>query len=241
MTVLTYEPIFQSHLLRPIHNGAMFNNASHSYWPFIVLFFLLTLVVILKVTAPVKTLRVLTAAYSLQVSRQIEREDYSPFKRVSVILSAIFVLSLGFLFLKLNQLYGSMLPQKDSLFQFFFFVTVIIAVYTVKFMVINVVSYLSGARTLFGEYVLNTLIINQAVGLVILPAITVCELSDINPVLIVVPCLLLLIVSWLFRLYRGFTFAMAEQGLGILQLFVYLCALEILPLLVMVKFLIINF
>lgn len=236
-----YEPVFRGHLLKPLHQEALFNNAQQSYWPTLILFFMLALLVILRVTAPVKTLRVLTAAYSLQVAKQIEREDYSPFKRVSVILSVVFVLSLGFLFLKTNQLYGSVLQGKTTFFQYSFFVMVIVLVYTMKLISINLMSFLTGARSLFKEYILNTLIINQSVGFVLFPVMVICELSDINTALIVMPCLLLLGVSWILRLYRGFTFAIGEEGVGILQLFVYLCALEILPLLVMIKFLIVNF
>ncbi|MBK7666409.1 MAG: hypothetical protein IPJ32_03110 [Sphingobacteriaceae bacterium] len=58
------------------------------------------MLVLLKATSPQKTFRVLNAAYSLQVAHQIEREDYGPLKRVSIVLSVVFVLITAFLFLQ---------------------------------------------------------------------------------------------------------------------------------------------
>jgi hypothetical protein len=240
-TTYSYEPLFKDHLLKPLHQGALFNNAPEHYWPAVVLFIVLCIVVILKVTAPVKTLRILNAAYSLQVAKQVEREDYSPFKRVSVLLSVIFVLTTAFLFFKLNLLYGSVLQDNTSLFQYLFFVMVVILVYTVKFIIINLMSFITGTTQVFNEYINNTLIINQSIGLLLFPLIILAELSPLNPVWLVFPSVLFLVFGYILRLYRGFLFAGLEEGVGILQLFVYLCALEILPLLVLIKFLIVKF
>ncbi len=239
--LLDYDPIFKDHLLKPTHSGAIFNNATESYWPPVILFIVLCIAVILKVTAPVKTLRILNAAYNLQIARQVEREDYSAFKRVSVLMSLIFVLTTAFLFYKLNQLYGSILFNNGSLFQYLFFVLVVITIYAVKFICINIVSFLTETGNLFTEYINNTLIVNQAIGLLLFPVMVLAELSPLDPVWLVFPSVLFLMLGYLLRLYRGFVFAGMEEGIGILQLFVYLCALEILPLLVTIKFVVLNF
>jgi hypothetical protein len=237
----SYEPIFKDHLLRPIHNGAIFNNAEHLYWPSIVLFIVLTLLVILKVISPQRTFRVLNAAYSLQVARQIEREDYGPLKRTSIVLSIVFVMITAFLFYKLNLIFGHVLGSNSSFFQYMFFVMVIVFAYSVKLLTAKLIGFITQTHNLFTEYINNTLIINQSVGVVLLPVMIIVELAPVNPVWIVFPATLFLILGYLLRLYRGFLFAGVEAGVGALQLFVYLCALEILPLLVLVKFLVVNF
>lgn len=238
---LTYEPLFKDHLLKPIHNTAVFNNAEILYWPSVVLFIVLCLLVLLKATSPQKTFRVLNAAYSLQVARQIEREDYGPLKRVSLVLSAVFVLITAFLLYKLNLLFGSILINNGSLFQYLFFVMVIILVYSVKLIGTNIIGHITQTTGIINEYINNTLIINQSVGVILLPVMIIVELSPVNPVWIVFPATLFLVLGYILRLYRGFLFAGIEHGVGLLQLFVYLCALEILPLLVLIKFLVVNF
>ncbi len=241
ITQLNYEPLFKDHLLKPIHDTAIFNNAEILYWPSVVLFIVLCLLVLLKATSPQKTFRVLNAAYSLQVARQIEREDYGPLKRVSIVLSAVFVLITAFLFYKLNLLFGSILSNNGSLFQYLFFVLVIILVYSVKILAANIIAFVTQTTSIFNEYINNTLIINQSIGVILLPVMIIVELSPVNPVWIVLPATLFLVLGYILRLYRGFLFSGIEQGVGLLQLFVYLCALEILPLMVLIKFLVVNF
>lgn len=238
---LYYEPLFKDHLLKPVHNTAIFNNAQILYWPTFILFIVLCLLVLLKASSPQKTFRVLNAAYSLQVARQIEREDYGPLKRVSIVLSIVFVLITAFLFYKVNLLFGSILHSKSGLFQYLFFVMVIVIAYSVKILFANLIGYVTQTSAIFSEYINNTLIINQSVGVILLPVMIIIELSPVNPVWIVFPATLFLVLGYILRLYRGFLFAGVEQGVGMLQLFVYLCALEILPLMVLIKFLVVNF
>lgn len=241
ITGLDYEPVFKNHLLKPIHDTAIFNNSQQLYWPSVVLFVVLCLLVLLKATSPQKTFRVLNAAYSLQVARQIEREDYGPLKRVSIVLSVVFVLITAFLFYKLNLIFGSVLSKNGGLFQYLFFVLIIVLVYSVKLIVAGIIGYVTQTSLVFNEYINNTLIINQSIGVILFPVMVIVELSHINPVWVVLPAALFLVLGYLLRLYRGFLFAGIEQGMGLLQLFVYLCALEILPLLVLIKFLVVNF
>jgi hypothetical protein len=238
---VNYEHLFKEHLLKPSHRGAVFNSSENHYWPSIVLFVAITLLVLLKVTSPVRTYRVLNAAYSLQVARQVEREDYSPFKRVPLILTFIFILTAAFLFYKLNAQFGSILLSKEGIVQYLFFVLAVALAVFIKFVVNSFISLITGASHLFKEYINNTFIINQAMGVVLLPVIIIAELSPLNPGWLILPALLFLCFGYVLRLYRGFVFAALEEGVGFLQLFVYLCALEILPLLVLVKFLVVNF
>lgn len=236
-----YEPLFHDHLLKPIHDTAIFNTVEHLYWPSFVLFLSLCLLVLLKATSPQKTFRVLNAAYSLQVAKQIEREDYGPLKRVSIVLSIVFVLMAAFLFYKLNFLFGHILDKNGSLFKYLFFVLVVVLTYSVKLIMAHVVGFVTQTTNIFSEYINNTLIINQSIGVILLPVMVIVEVSPVNPVWFVFPAVLFLVLGYVLRLYRGFLFAGIERGVGLLQLFVYLCALEILPLLVLIKFLVVNF
>jgi hypothetical protein len=46
---------------------------------------------------------------------------------------------------------------------------------------------------------------------------------------------------FVLRLFRGFLISVSEQNVGIIYIFLYLCGLEILPLLILIKFLMTNF
>lgn len=190
---------------------------------------------------PAKTFRVINAAYSLQVARQIQRESYGTFKLLSVLLNIIFVLVTAFLLYKLNAIFGGIFKQYVSFVQYLFFIFLVLLVYTVKFIVLFLIGFITENGNLVQEYILNSFIINQSVGIVLLPVMILAELTSLNPVWLVFPSLLFIVLGYSWRLYRGLLFSGVNRGIGILQLFVYLCTLEILPLLVLIKFLVVNF
>lgn len=241
LTEQTYDVLFKNHLLKPVHDGAIFNPSQELYWPSIILFIAVCLLILLKATQPSRTFRVLNAAYSLQVARQVERENYGPFKLLSVVLNLVFIIVTAFLLYKLNRLFGGLLMEKSSWFQYSFFVMLIVVIYTIKFSLLLLIGYVTRTATIMDEYIVHSFIINQSVAIVLLPVMIIAELSPINPVWLVFPSVLFIGLGYVLRLYRGFLFSGVENGIGILQLFVYLCALEILPLMVLIKFLVVNF
>lgn len=239
--IANYEPIFKNHLLKPVNEHAIFNPAVHLLWPSIILFVAGGILIFLKVTQPLRTFRVINAAYSMQVARQIERENYGPFKQLSVLLNIVFVLVTAFLLYKLNSIFGNILKDNSSFIQYAFFVILVLLVYTAKFIVLSFIGFVTDTTALVQEYMLNSFIINQSIGVVLLPVMIIAELTSINSVWLVFPSLLFIVLGYVWRLYRGFLFSGVNNGIGFLQLFVYLCALEILPLLVLIKFLVVNF
>lgn len=236
-----YEHIFNSHLLQPLHQTAIFNNARPALWPALVFFLMLILIVVLKITAPGKTIRIINGSYNLQVARQLQREDYGLFKQESVLLNILYILSSAFILFKLNQLYGSILKNNSNFLQYLFFTFLITTSYTLKFIGIKLSSHLTRYRALFNDYKISVLIINQVLGLLLFPIILLAELSPLSQIWLIIPGALLLIIAYVLRLYRGVLFSVVDYGVGIIQLFLYLCTLEILPLLVLIKFLIVNF
>jgi hypothetical protein len=88
-------------------------------------------------------------------------------------------------------------------------------------------------RETTGNYLLNLLIFALLSGPVLLVALVL--IIYLKSILILKISLVLFIVLMVFRLMRGFFIGMALRKFSYLFLFVYLCSLEILPLLVLVK------
>jgi hypothetical protein len=82
-------------------------------------------------------------------------------------------------------------------------------------------------------YQLNTLIFNQITGIAIFPFALMAFYWENTTFLIIG----VVIVSLLFgyRLFRGILTGLANKNYNLLYLFLYLCTLEILPLLLLVK------
>jgi hypothetical protein len=73
------------------------------------------------------------------------------------------------------------------------------------------------------------------------PCMVLAELSRFNPLVFLSAASVILLAMHVFKWYRGLVFALIENRVGLLQIFTYFCSLEILPVLVLVKFIIEKF
>lgn len=236
-----YEHIFSGHSLKPIHEFAVFNNSSPLVWPSVIIIFCFGLFVFLRVTSFPKIINTFQSSYSMQAIRQLEREEFNPFNPTSFLLSLLFILMFSFFLYKVNCEYGIVFEHKGSLFQYFAFVLCLCAFLPIKFGIKKIIGFVSETPTLTTELFYNNLVINQSLGLILLPIMTVVEFSKISAIYVLIATTIIIAASMLIKLYRGLIFSLFENHVGLLQVFIYLCALEILPFLVFIKFIVINF
>ncbi len=235
--------LFAGHELKPLplHNGPVINNAPRYYWPGVVLLFIFCLLVSIKITDPKKIYRIILSSFSLQVAKQLYREDYRLSKRVSVFLSIGFVLTLAFLVHIVNNYFGLMLRGVNPLKQYLFFVAVVVSMYLVKLLTNYFLSFVFKTEELFREYVFNVFVFCQTAGIVLFPFVICLQYAKCPPEWLLYPGMVIYAGFYILRMLRGFVISMIEQNIGILYIFLYLCALEILPFLVLIKFLLVNF
>ena len=110
-----------------------------------------------------------------------------------------------------------------------------IAVLAVKVALVQLLGMVFKTRETTYNYLLNMLIfalLSAPVMMVVLVFILYLKL----PVLLYI-CLVIFILLFIFRFVRGFFIGIALTKFSYLFLFVYLCSLEILPLLVIAKIL----
>lgn len=233
--------LFTGHLLQPTHKDPIFRSGTVYYWPVFVMFLVLALYVTVKISDFKKLIKVLVSPFSMQVSKQLFREDYKINKRVSAVLSLCFILVISYLMFIINRYFDLILNESSQIKQYLFFVVVIGLMYSVKFLVTYLLAQLTTTRELGREYTFNVFVSCQTVALIVFPLIICLQFSRYSTELFLYPAIVLCVLFYLLRLLRGFVISVLEHGIGILYIFLYLCALEILPVLVLVKFLIVNF
>lgn len=236
-----YEHIFTGHNLKPIHAFAVFNNSSPLVWPSVIIIFCFGLFVFLRVTSFPRIINTLQSSYSENAIRLIEREGFNPFNPTSFSLSLLFVLMFAFFLYKVNCQFGIVFKYKASLFQYFAFVICLCIFLPIKFIFKKIIGFISETTTLTTELFYINLIINQSLGLILLPIMAVIEFSKISSIYVLIASMIIIAASILIKLYRSLILSLFENHIGLLQVFIYLCALEILPFLVFIKFIIINF
>ncbi|MBK6521255.1 MAG: DUF4271 domain-containing protein [Sphingobacteriaceae bacterium] len=204
---------------------------------------MLAFFVFLRITTFPKVVSVLRSSISMQSVKQLEREEFNPFNPTSFALSLLFVLMLSFFLYKANNEFQQLqiLNQKSDLIQFAFFILCVCIFLPIKFGIRKVVGHISNEPALTNEIFYNNLVINQSLGILLLPIMIIIEFSHLNPVYLLVSTGIIITTSLFIKLYRGVVFSLFENRIGLLQVFIYLCALEILPFLVFLKFIMTNF
>jgi hypothetical protein len=233
--------VFAGHSLVPIHKDPIFRSGTIYYWPVSIMFLILILYVSIRIFDPKKLLKVFASPFSLQTSKQLLREDYKINKRVSVFLSFAFILVISYLVYITNRYFGLILQDINPIKQYLFFIITISLMYIVKFSINYLLSQLTLTKDLGKEYIFNVSVFCQTAGVVLFPFIICIQFSRYSTELFLYPAIIICIVMYLLRLFRGFVISVIEQNIGIFYIFLYLCALEILPIFVLIKFLLVNF
>ena len=233
--------VFNGHSLKTIHSSPIFNASSPLYWPGILLFIIFSIYVLIKISEPKKILKIFASVFSLQEAKQLLREEFKLTKRISILLAITYILVIGFLVQLINQYFGLILKEYSSIKQFLFFTSVLSLMYFVKFLVNYVLAFISSNVELGKEYIFNIFIFSQTMGVILFPFIVCIEYIKYPPEWFLYPALIICGGFYVLRMLRIFIISASEQNIGILYIFLYLCALEILPLLVLIKFLLVNF
>lgn len=236
-----YDHIFTDHNLKPIHEYAVFNNSSPLIWPSLILLLCFGLFVFIRVSAFPKLVNTFQSSYSMQAIRQLEREEFNPLNLTSFLLSLLFVLMFSFFLYKVNCEYNVILENKSDLAQYATFVLCMCLFLPIKFGLKKIIGFVSETPALTTELFYNNLVINQSLGLILLPIMAIIEFSRVGVIYVLIATSIIIASSMLIKLYRGLIFSLFENHIGLLQVFIYLCALEILPFLVFIKFIVINF
>lgn len=233
--------VFSNHSLQPVDAIPVFRNGTTYYWPTVLLFFVFSIYVYLNITNPKKLLQVFLSVYSNQASKQLYREDYRLAKSTSVLLSIGFILMISFLVFIINSYFGFILKGLYPLKQFLFFTAVITLMYIIKLSTNYFISFSTQTRELNNEYTFNIFISCQTLGVILLPLLICIQFSRYPTEWFLYPAMIICGIFFCLRFVRGFIISAIEQNVGIVYIFLYLCTLEILPLLVLIKFLLVNF
>ncbi len=219
----------QSDQLRP---KTQLRNGDWAFWLFFACFLSLALARFLFAD---RIQQFLKAIFIYRVFSQVEREGYV-FREVPVLLllfnySVVFALMV---FLSIQQSNQSLLdngwhPGLNTLAIF----CVIMLLFFFKSLLVGFLSWVFNTRQASQLYMKNTLLFNKFTGLLLFPLIAFS---------LFLPSEGSLLVAWgiwslmhLFRIFRGAIIAHASARFSVYYLILYLCGVELAPLLLIVK------
>jgi hypothetical protein len=178
---------------------------------------------------------ILMAPFSKRFLSQLVREGDLFSERISIAAGLIYLLTTSlFIFegyeLMIVKGYRGLLGGLPLFAMIGIF---LLGFWVLKTGMIQFLSFIFRTRTTSREYILNILIINILTGLVLLPLLVFAVY--LKSVIFLWFCMIIFALLFIFRFVRGFLIGISITKFSYVFLFVYLCSLEILPLIVMMK------
>ena len=180
----------------------------------------------------------LTLFFRASMRQQQLREQVlqSPFP--SLLLNILFVISGGLYGAFLLRFYGFRNP--DDFWIYFMYCTVLLAVlYLLKYVLIKMIGWIFNISRTAETYLFVVFMTNKIIGIFLLPFLVLISFS--GPLISVVAVTLSIIMTGVFYVYRflgSYSILHKEIKISGLHFFLYLCAFEIAPLLLIYKVLV---
>jgi hypothetical protein len=179
--------------------------------------------------------QIIMAPFSKRFLSQLVRDGDLFSERIALATGIIYLISTSLLIFELYELI--LLKDTGRVLQgFTLFAMISICVlgfWVFKIVLIRFLSFIFRTRQTTREYILNILIFNILTGIFLLPLLIFA--LYLKSIIFLWVCMLIFALFFLFRFTRGFLIGISITKFSYLFLFVYLCSLEILPLVILIK------
>jgi len=228
--------MFQNHRLQPTDFQINRTYNAQPDWVLAVLVCCFILLAWVRVFYPKRIQQIFRAPFSKRFINQLTRDGNLFRERIAVALGMVYILTFALLFYECNEkVFGITIQGVTGISFYGLIIAMSIGILAVKVTLVQFLGAIFKTRETTNNYLLNLLIFALLSGPVLLTALVF--IVYLKSVVILYICLLIFILLLAFRFMRGFFIGMALTKFSYLFLFVYLCSLEILPVLVLIKIL----
>jgi hypothetical protein len=180
--------------------------------------------------------QVLVAMWNFQLGSKFLRDQGIFSRRVGFVLNINFILIFGLLtFLVLNHFNISLFSLKPVP-AYLVYTSVIAIILLIRYILTMLTGIIFKQQPLFREYLYHILIIYKNLGIIFIPIVfCIAYIQENLRNYVIIFSLILITLAYIFRFIKGFQIIIKKDVL-IFYLILYLCTLEILPVLFYYKF-----
>ena len=229
--------LFTNHELKPRHENPVPVDRSTPDWIFPVLLLVVAMFTFLRIFYHRYFSRLFAAFVNSNLANQVVRDENILIQRASVLLNVVFYMVAAlFLYFISTSNHWDLEGLDFGFSRFLFFAILVAAVYTGKLLVLKICGSLFGLDREMAAYIFNIFLVNSVLGMALFPLIGLLAYAAGIPTLWLIRIALIVIgAAFLYRIVRGVLIGFGSPYFSIVYLILYLCALEIAPLLVVLK------
>ncbi|MBP6334596.1 MAG: DUF4271 domain-containing protein [Bacteroidia bacterium] len=232
-----YINLYNGHELKAVHGSPLQKENVYQDWFFPIFILVLGAYTWLRIFYNKYFNQLIQAFVNTNLTNQIVRDENILVQRASILLALTFnVIAALFLYLLSLEIGWELGTIGYGFKRFLFFITIVSAAYTVKFLILKIIGWLFDLDKEMATYIFNIFLINNILGLVLVPIVALMAYNPIIETHFLAELSLWLIgCAFIYRLFRGMLTGISVSGFSPLYLFLYLCTLEIAPLLVLIR------
>jgi hypothetical protein len=209
----------------------------HPAWMFILLFVMLGLLAWIRMYYGSQLFQLFQASANYQVAYRMFKDNSALQNQLDNILNGLYYLSFAY-FIYMIELRFQWFPYTLSGLGLYAFNLLLVMLWNFsRILLLNLSGFFFESMGIFREYLYNSFIYNKIVGVVLLPVlIFVVYTRGMVQEAIFWICLAMLAGVVVMRAIRGFVFS-SKKDVSIFYMFLYLCALELAPLILLYRWL----
>jgi len=229
--------VFKNHLLKPVNPNARPLNDTISDWLTISLIVMMVFFTWFRLFYYKIFRQLLTSYFNMTASNQIVRDESYLLQRASLVISIISYLLGGLFLYQISVLFDWQIYWlQKGLVRFVLFSLIIAISYSVKMILLRVLSVVFNQEKAAGTYIFNLFLMIMMAGLILFPANIFLAYSNTSVKhFAAIATIVLISLMFLFRLSRAIRIWFSIPQFSFFYLFLYLCAFEVAPLLVVWK------
>jgi hypothetical protein len=178
--------------------------------------------------------------FNYRVAQEICGEEKVFFHRVNILLTVNYFLITALFIYQLKETLNQNVISYSGGTLFFLILLFLIVLYFGKLIFAKIFSFLFSVPYLVSEYTFNIALFNNFLGVLLLPVLAIMYFTDLNfEIILQFIALPLLFIVFILRLLRLVVLGVNKE-VSYIYIFLYICSLEILPLVVMIKFFILQ-
>ena len=228
---------FTEHNLPRTHFTEISLNRENQAWVFIVLLILVFSFAWIRVFFNRTVRQLFAALVSLNTSIQMIRDENLLLQRASVMLTVLFNM-VGALFLyQVSVKYNWSSDYIGTGFgRFLLLAFIISAVYSGKFIILRATGFIFLSEKPMAAYTFNIFLINNILGILFIPlVVAISFLPGMLPGYVIQLSFAIAGLAFIYRIFRGLAIGISASEFSKFHLLLYLCALELTPLLIIIK------
>lgn len=207
-------------------------------WKFWVTLFIVFYIALIRIFNPTNYKTFILSVFNLRISEKIWEEQRTAFAFIFLQMFTIYLL-IASLFITFQLELRGLHFLENSLLQFAAISGILALIYFGKFLLHAILGYLLKMHKLAIGFVSNTVSVNNFISLVIFPLIIFMNyhFDKLWSVVLSQSIIALFFISVAYRVLRIFMLSRSFFSFPVIYLILYLCSLEILPWLIIIKYL----